>query len=101
MQGPAGAAKGKVPEHWRDRMHARQKYWSLSHGFQFGRKLADWGKGNAHQQDQETADRASAAAAGDYEEDQEVQEAIRRSLCEGSMGTAPCLQQNWQEYTVQ
>ena len=25
-------------------MIERQKFWSMSHGFQFGRKLADWGK---------------------------------------------------------
>jgi hypothetical protein len=28
---------------WRERMAQRQKYWSLSHGFKGGRKLAEWG----------------------------------------------------------
>ena len=33
-----------VKQHWRERAAQRQRYWSLSHGFQRGRALADWGK---------------------------------------------------------
>ena len=36
-----GSAKGKG---WRERAAHRQKYWSRMTGFQFGRKLGDWGK---------------------------------------------------------
>ena len=53
-------------------MKQRQKYWSLSHGFQFGRKLGDWG---------EDKRRSRPPPAGEAEaEDAELQEAIRRSL---------------------
>lgn len=39
---PGTAPKG--PKNWRDRASHRQKYWSRMTGFQFGRKLGDWGK---------------------------------------------------------
>lgn len=29
-------------ENWREAMQQRQKFWSRTHGFQFGRKLGDW-----------------------------------------------------------
>ncbi|KAK9830500.1 hypothetical protein WJX72_012105 [[Myrmecia] bisecta] len=57
--------------HWRERAAQRQKYWSLSHGFQFGRKLADWGKPDA-----------SAKMTSAELEDAEMQEAIQRSLAD-------------------
>ena len=44
----AGDARGtsdQVPvraSDWRERMRARQQYFSMSHGFKFGRKLSDW-----------------------------------------------------------
>lgn len=41
--GPDSASEG--PRNWRDRASHRQKYWSRMTGFQFGRKLGDWGKG--------------------------------------------------------
>ncbi|KAK9826114.1 hypothetical protein WJX81_004563 [Elliptochloris bilobata] len=66
------AAEAKRGPAWRERMKQRQKFWSLSHGFQFGRKLGDWG-----QEDRKgKAPRAEEAEA----EDAELQEAIRRSL---------------------
>jgi hypothetical protein len=37
-------------QHWRERAAARQRYWSLSHGFQMGRKLAAWGEEDGQQQ---------------------------------------------------
>ena len=40
--GPGAASKGA--KNWRDRASHRQKYWSRMTGFQFGRKLGDWGK---------------------------------------------------------
>ena len=40
--GPDSASKGA--KNWRDRASHRQKYWSRMTGFQFGRKLGDWGK---------------------------------------------------------
>ena len=40
--GAAGSQEAR-PADWRERMRQRQKYWSLSQGFRFGRKLADWG----------------------------------------------------------
>ncbi len=53
-------------------MKQRQKFWSLSHGFQFGRKLGDWG-----QEDRKA--KAPQTEAGEAE-NAELQEAIRRSL---------------------
>ncbi len=38
---PDSASKGR---NWRERATHRQKYWSRMTGFQFGRKLGDWGK---------------------------------------------------------
>ena len=38
---PDSASKGRK---WRERATHRQKYWSRMTGFQFGRKLGDWGK---------------------------------------------------------
>ena len=40
--GPDSASKGA--KNWRERASHRQKYWSRMTGFQFGRKLGDWGK---------------------------------------------------------
>ncbi|KAK9819017.1 hypothetical protein WJX74_004467 [Apatococcus lobatus] len=74
---PSSAAK---PLHWRERARQRQKYWSLSHGFQFGRKLGDWGK------DDENEDVAAIVHAAEAE-DEELQEAIRQSLVEPGGGS--------------
>lgn len=76
MQDPPASAEapasGKGGPAWRERMKQRQKFWSLSHGFQFGRKLGDWGQG-------ERRGKAPRTAEGEAE-DAELQEAIRRSL---------------------
>lgn len=39
-----GQQQQAAPQHWRQRAAQRQKYWSVSHGFQMGRKLAAWGE---------------------------------------------------------
>lgn len=62
----------KKPKDWRERKAQRQKYWSVSQGFKFGRKLAEWGE--------EPPARPSRTGNEDGEEDGEVQEAIRLSL---------------------
>lgn len=49
------------PQHWRERAAARQRYWSLSHGFQMGRKLATWGEADAEGQDGAAVAAAEAA----------------------------------------
>ncbi len=61
--------QAEQPQHWRERAAARQRYWSLSHGFQMGRKLAAWGEqeeqGQAGEQaGGQEAPAAPAAAAG-------------------------------------
>lgn len=43
-EGGPGSTGGAGKGGWKERMKQRQKYWSLSHGFKFGRKLADWSK---------------------------------------------------------
>lgn len=64
----------KKPSDWRERMKQRQKFWSHSTGFKFGRKLADWGKDNAKEgSNEEGGDSLSP-------EDKEIQRAIALSL---------------------
>ncbi|KAK9806600.1 hypothetical protein WJX73_007536 [Symbiochloris irregularis] len=87
------AGLGKVPQDWRERMKQQQKYWSTSHGFQFGRKLADWGKKDGREQlpsgSLEAGGSGSMPQRGDFEEDEQLQEAIRLSLQHsGSAGAA-------------
>ena len=64
----------KKPKDWRERKAQRQKYWSQSQGFRFGRKLGEWGE--------EPPARPLSGHTGskDGDEDVEMQEAIRRSL---------------------
>ena len=64
----------KKPQDWRERKAQRQKYWSVSQGFRFGRKLAEWGE------DAPARPRSAHVASHDDEEDADVQEAIRQSL---------------------
>ncbi|GAB4814523.1 hypothetical protein N2152v2_001569 [Parachlorella kessleri] len=63
--------------HWRERAAQRQRFWSLSHGFQRGRALADWGK------EDEPAGRGEHGRDGTAEvreDDEEFQRAIQLSL---------------------
>ncbi|KAL4441195.1 hypothetical protein ABPG77_011432 [Micractinium sp. CCAP 211/92] len=103
------------PQHWRQRAAQRQKYWSLSHGFQMGRKLAAWGEGEPEEgpPEAEEGPEPGAGAAADgatpaprkgligrsppsrspvkpvpEDEDGQLQEAIRRSLEEFTPGKA-------------
>ena len=64
----------KKPRDWRERKAQRQKYWSVSQGFRFGRKLGEWGE--------EPTSRGAAGRreSADGDEDAQMQEAIRRSL---------------------
>jgi hypothetical protein len=82
----SGAQSGEVeldltkqPSDWRERMKQRQKFWSHSTGFKFGRKLADWGKDGFQKP-------GSQAEAGGKEpttaEEAEFQKAIALSLQE-------------------
>ena len=71
----------KKPQDWRERKAQRQKYWSVSQGFRFGRKLAEWGE------EAPARPRSTHIASHDGEEDADVQEAIRRSLM-NSQGAA-------------
>ena len=71
----------KKPQDWRERKAQRQKYWSVSQGFRFGRKLAEWGE------DAPARPRSAHVAGLDGEEDADVQEAIRQSLM-SSQGAA-------------
>lgn len=71
---PADIDVTKKPSDWRERMKQRQKFWSHSTGFKFGRKLADWGR-----------DGGGDGGGGDGKdsvspEDKEVQRAIALSL---------------------
>lgn len=84
---------GEGDEHWRERAARRQKYWSLSHGFQMGRKLAQWGEneGEYPQQKGQSPPKDSSAGGGvNEDEDSQLQEAIRRSL----INDAPALGKN-------
>ena len=77
------------PADWRERKAQRQKYWSLSQGFRFGRKLADWGglddDGDGENDgDGRNIGAAAAAAADAGTEDAQMQEAIRRSLLDAT-----------------
>ena len=75
----AGVDLTKRPRDWRERMAQRQKFWSMSHGFQFGRKLADWGKGDSRDEV-----KPSEAAEGVGPEEAELQRAIELSLREAA-----------------
>ncbi|KAL4452206.1 hypothetical protein ABPG75_007868 [Micractinium tetrahymenae] len=105
--------QGAAPQHWRQRAAQRQKYWSLSHGFQMGRKLATWGEGDAEEGGEPgppAADGGAADGGGGTtpgarkgligrsppsrsplkpvpeDEDGQLQEAIRRSLEDSTPG---------------
>jgi hypothetical protein len=86
----AGPVSGNQrPADWRERKAQRQKYWSLSQGFRFGRKLADWGglddDGDGENDgDGRNIGAAAAAAADAGTEDAQMQEAIRRSLLDAT-----------------
>lgn len=90
-----GSAGGEGNEHWRERAARRQKYWSLSHGFQMGRKLAQWGEneGEEPQPRGQSPPIDSAAGGGAVKEDEDfqLQEAIRLSLINDvpSLGKEP------------
>ena len=62
--------------------HQRSKYWSLSHGFQKGRSLGNWGDDRPveYKKDEEVV-------VGADEEQAMLQEAIRRSLAEHQEST--------------
>lgn len=77
---PNGSQEGAGSQHWRERMARRHKYWSLSHGFQRGKKLGDWGKEGEESPEEDPE--KSARVVGADEEDAQLQEAIRRSLSE-------------------
>lgn len=66
---PCTASQQEQQEHWRERAAARQRYWSLSHGFQMGRKLAAWGEAG---QEEVAAGEAAAAAAAEAEAEAEA-----------------------------
>lgn len=68
-------------EHWRVRARRRQRYWSLSHGFGKGRKLADWGAEDDGSDEEPTVI--------DADEDAQLQAAITASLAETSAGATP------------
>ena len=67
----------KRPKDWRERKAQRQKYWSLSQGFRFGRKLADWG---GFEEGDPRAQLPPLPQTERDSEDADMQEAIRRSL---------------------
>jgi 5'-3' exonuclease len=84
--GPPAGATAEEADHWRARAARRQRFWSMSHGFQLGRKLGDWEAG-----DVPAARLAGGAGAGGGGgggdvagdgEDAQLQEAIRRSLAD-------------------
>ena len=90
------------PADWRERMRQRQKYWSLSQGFRFGRKLADWGREG--DDDVQEGGEAGAGGAGSQAppgaegEDAHLQEAIRRSLVDAAGDGCPvCLSRTRQQ----
>ena len=68
----------KKPKDWRERKAQRQRHWSVSQGFRFGRKLGEWGE--------EPASRGAAGGreGADGDEDAQMQEAIRRSLVDAT-----------------
>ena len=67
-------SKFKKPKDWKERKAQRQKYWSVSQGFRFGRKLEEWGE------DPPARPTSGRTGSKDGDEDAEMQEAIRRSL---------------------
>lgn len=77
-------SESKKPQDWRERKAQRQKYWSVSQGFRFGRKLAEWGE------DAPARPRSAHVAGHDGEEDADVQEAIRQSLMSSQGALSPC-----------
>ena len=73
------ASDFKKPDHWRERMAQRQKFWSHATGFKMGRKLADWGrdkKGTASGSMPESED------VVDLDEDDQIKQAIALSLAQ-------------------
>lgn len=60
--GAPGSQQAQQAQHWRERAAARQRYWSMSHGFQMGRKLAAWGEQGEQGQAGEEAGGQEAAA---------------------------------------
>eukprot|EP00803_Ostreobium_quekettii_P004915 evm.model.scf_615.3 EVM.evm.TU.scf_615.3 scf_615:20234-34220(+) len=85
------------PSSWRERAAQRQKYWSLSHGFRFGRKLAQWGQHDAGEGDGVDQDQSDDGIQPHNleEEDEQLQEAIRQSLQETSHPAPTHSQSDW------
>lgn len=107
-QEEGGGGRGPQPQHWRERMAARQKFWSTSHGFRMGRKLGDWGEGaepavagvagtvvsgggamgaRAGSEGLDTMEIEGGKDGAEEEEDPELQEAIRQSLAAAGTDT--------------
>ncbi|KAL0021716.1 hypothetical protein WJX79_006455 [Trebouxia sp. C0005] len=78
-ENPDSTSKGR---NWRERATHRQKYWSRMTGFQFGRKLGDWGK------DEDPEAKASKELRASEVEDAELQQAIARSLQDTKQGAS-------------
>ena len=73
-------SESKKPQDWRERKAQRQKYWSVSQGFRFGRKLAEWGE------DAPARPRLAHVAGNDGVEDADVSDQHQRQLrCEKGM----------------
>jgi DNA excision repair protein ERCC-5 len=82
--GPPAGATAEEADHWRARAARRQRFWSMSHGFQLGRKLGDWEAGDAPAA-RLTDGAGNGGGGGDVPaggEDAQLQEAIRRSLAD-------------------
>ena len=58
----------------------KNKFWSLTHGFKFGRKLGDWEKLDTEAEAEAVLQTLPAASLDDAD-DERLQEAIRQSLC--------------------
>ncbi|KDD72361.1 hypothetical protein H632_c3455p0, partial [Helicosporidium sp. ATCC 50920] len=65
--------------HWRERANRRQKFWSMSHGFQMGRKLGDWGR-DEHSRGPESSQEPPPEVV--ETDDAQVERAIELSLQE-------------------
>mmetsp|Transcript_31308 Transcript_31308/g.88771 ORF Transcript_31308/g.88771 Transcript_31308/m.88771 type:complete len:621 (-) Transcript_31308:70-1932(-) len=91
----------KKPEHWRERMEQRQRFWSRTHGFQFGRKLGDWSEAEKRQPMQRQMPHGSAIVidgeeeygveeltAEEQEDDDALQHAIQASLQAAGAGSS-------------
>ena len=67
-------AENEAPLHWRQRASQRQKFWSRTHGFQFGRKLGDWSE-----QNKDSPEDVKGGPSGREIEDYELAKAIELS----------------------